>query len=52
MLFSKKRYIGDKYEFDPNKPKRTNMGVVLKRRDNAPILKIIFGAVIDKLMEE
>lgn len=52
MLFSKKRYIGDKYEIDPNKCKRTNMGVVLKRRDNAPILKILYGGTIDRLMEE
>jgi DNA polymerase elongation subunit (family B) len=52
ILFSKKRYIGDKYEFDINKCKRTNMGVVLKRRDNAPILKIIFGGVVDIIMSK
>lgn len=28
------------------------MGVVLKRRDNAPILKILYGGTIDRLMEE
>jgi len=51
MLFTKKRYVGDKYEFDPNKAKRTSMGIVLKRRDNAPIVKVLFGGVIDTIME-
>lgn len=51
MLFTKKRYVGDKYEFDPNKSKRTSMGIVLKRRDNAPIVKVLFGGVIDTIME-
>lgn len=51
ILFTKKRYVGDKYEFDPNKPKRTSMGIVLKRRDNAPIVKVLFGGVIDTIME-
>ena len=51
MLFTKKRYVGDKYEFDPNKSKRTSMGIVLKRRDNAPIVKVLYGGVIDTIME-
>ena len=34
ILISKKRYAGDKYEFEPNGAKRTAMGIVLKRRDN------------------
>ena len=50
MLFTKKRYVGDKYEFDPNKAKRTSMGIVLKRRDNAPIVKVLYGGVIDTIM--
>ncbi len=51
-LLSKKRYVGILYETDPNKGKRKEMGIVLKRRDNAPIVKDIYGGVIDILMKE
>jgi DNA polymerase elongation subunit (family B) len=51
-LLSKKRYVSIKYEFDPTKGKRNEMGIVLKRRDNAPIVKDIYGGVIDILMKE
>ena len=51
-LLSKKRYVGILYENDPNKGKRKEMGIVLKRRDNAPIVKDIYGGVIDILMKE
>tara|TARA_B110000285_G_scaffold214500_1_gene259918 strand:+ start:2591 stop:6466 length:3876 start_codon:yes stop_codon:yes gene_type:complete len=50
ILISKKRYTGDKYEFDPDDCKRTSMGIVLKRRDNAQIVKHVFGNVIEKIM--
>ena len=50
-LLSKKRYVGMLYETDPNKCKRKEMGIVLKRRDNAPIVKDIYGGVIDILMK-
>ena len=40
------------YETDPNKCKRKEMGIVLKRRDNAPIVKDIYGGIIDILMKE
>ena len=50
ILISKKRYTGDKYEFEPNNAKRTSMGIVLKRRDNANIVKYVFGHVIEKIM--
>ena len=52
ILISKKRYTGDKYEFEPTGAKRTAMGIVLKRRDNAPIVKYVFGHVIEKIMIE
>jgi DNA polymerase elongation subunit (family B) len=52
ILFSKKRYVGDLYEFDPDKYSRKSMGIVLKRRDNAPIVKIIYGGIIDIIMKE
>ena len=52
ILVSKKRYVADKYEFDmsPGSCKRNSMGIVLKRRDNAPIVKHVFGNVIEKIM--
>jgi DNA polymerase delta subunit 1 len=52
ILLSKKRYVGMLYETDPQKCKRKSMGIVLKRRDNAPIVKDIYGGVIDILMKE
>lgn len=51
-LLSKKRYVGMLYEEDPEKCKRKEMGIVLKRRDNAPIVKDIYGGIIDILMKE
>jgi DNA polymerase elongation subunit (family B) len=51
ILFSKKRYVGNLYEDDHlKKPKQKSMGIVLKRRDNAPIVKKIYGGIIDILM--
>lgn len=40
------------YENDPDKAYRKSMGIVLKRRDNAPIVKDIYGGIIDILMKE
>jgi DNA polymerase elongation subunit (family B) len=51
-LLSKKRYVGMLYEDDPDKCKRKEMGIVLKRRDNAPIVKDVYGGIIDILMKE
>lgn len=51
-LLSKKRYVGMLYELDANKCKRKEMGIVLKRRDNAPIVKDIYGGIIDILMKQ
>ena len=51
-IFSKKRYFGNKYEFDLDKYKQTSMGIVLKRRDNAPIVKTIYGGVIDIILNK
>jgi len=53
ILISKKRYHGHYYtkidspSFYPN-----SMGIALKRRDNAPIVKHIFGGGIDIIMNE
>jgi DNA polymerase elongation subunit (family B) len=51
ILFCRKRYVGMMYEDDITKCKRKTMGVALKRRDNAPIVKDIFGGALDILME-
>lgn len=51
-LLSKKRYVGMLYEEDPEKCYRKSMGIVLKRRDNAPIVKDVYGGIIDILMKE
>nr|YP_003970183.1 putative DNA-dependent DNA polymerase family B [Cafeteria roenbergensis virus BV-PW1] len=51
LILTKKRYVGNKYEFDRNKYKLDYMGIVLKRRDNAPIVKEICNGIINKLIE-
>lgn len=50
ILFCRKRYVGMKYEEDITQCKRMSMGIVLKRRDNAPIVKDIFGGALDMLL--
>jgi DNA polymerase elongation subunit (family B) len=50
IIFSKKRYTGMFYEDSPDSCKEKSMGIVLKRRDNAPILKQIYGAAIQELL--
>jgi len=51
-LLSKKRYVGMLYEECPDTCVRKSMGIVLKRRDNAPIVKDIYGGIIDILMKD
>jgi DNA polymerase elongation subunit (family B) len=51
-LLSKKRYVGMMYTDDHHSCKRKSMGIVLKRRDNAPIVKDVYGGIIDILMKE
>lgn len=50
VLLSKKRYVGMLYEDDSDKCYRKSMGIVLKRRDNARIVKSVYGGLIDILM--
>ena len=52
ILLSKKRYVGNLYEMNPDKYKRKSMGIVLKRRDNAPRVKVIYGGIIDIIMSQ
>lgn len=50
VLLSKKRYVGNLYEMDDKKYKQKSMGIVLKRRDNAPIVKRVYGGIIDIIL--
>jgi DNA polymerase elongation subunit (family B) len=50
ILLSKKRYAAIKYEHNPKKGKLNYMGIVLKRRDNAPIVKVMYADVLDAIM--
>ena len=51
-LMAKKKYIGNKYVDDDISFKQTSMGVVLKRRDNANIVKKVIGKTVDIMMNE
>ena len=46
----RKKYVGMKYAAGKTTPVLNSMGIVLKRRDNPPILKRIYGDIIDALM--
>ena len=52
ILFSKKRYCANKYEFDDIHFKQNSMGISIKRRDNANIVKIIFGGILNIILNE
>jgi hypothetical protein len=52
IILSKKRYVGNLYEDNINKFKQKSMGIVLKRRDNAPIVKKVYGGIIDILLNK
>lgn len=50
LILTKKRYVGNKYEFDHDDHYLDYMGIVLKRRDNSPIVKEICNGIIDELI--
>jgi DNA polymerase elongation subunit (family B) len=52
LLFCRKRYVGLMYEDDVTKCKRKFMGIALKRRDSAPVVKDIYGGALDILLEQ
>lgn len=52
VLLSKKRYVGNLYETDINKYYQKSMGIVLKRRDNAKIVKIVVGGIVNYILNE
>jgi len=51
-IFAKKRYVGNKYTEDDVEFTQTSMGIVLKRRDNAQIVKKVIGGMVDIMMNE
>ena len=51
LIFSKKRYVGHKYE-EIDHYTQASMGIALKRRDYAQIVKKIYGGAIHILLTE
>jgi DNA polymerase elongation subunit (family B) len=51
-LLSKKRYVGDMTEggLADGDYHRKSMGIVMKRRDNAPIVKYVYGGAIENIL--
>jgi len=52
IQLAKKRYVANKYEHDPKKFKENSMGIVLKRRDNCQLTKIIYGGIIKIILND
>lgn len=52
LMFSKKRYAGLMFENNADDFVHKYMGIALKRRDNAQIVKTIFGGAMKKLLLE
>jgi len=50
LMFSKKRYAGNMYEENADDYVHKYMGIALKRRDNAPIVKTIYGGAMKMLL--
>lgn len=53
-LLSKKRYVGDMTEggLEDSDYHRKSMGIVMKRRDNAPIVKYVYGGAIESILSK
>lgn len=53
-LLSKKRYVGDMTEggLEEGDYHRKSMGIVMKRRDNAPIVKTVYGGAIERILAQ
>jgi DNA polymerase elongation subunit (family B) len=52
IIFSKKRYVGHKYEDGPDKYKLAFMGIALKRRDYAAIVKRMYAGALNILLQD
>ena len=52
IIFSKKRYVGNKYEESSTEYYQNSMGIATKRRDYAGIVKVIYGGAIRILLTD
>lgn len=52
IILTKKRYVGNLFEEDPDKFKQKSMGIVLKRRDNAQVVKIVCGGIVRSILND
>ena len=52
IIISKKRYVGNLYGFTPDSYYQNSMGLVTKRRDNADIVKVVVGGIIDWILNK
>jgi DNA polymerase elongation subunit (family B) len=52
IIFSKKRYVGNKYEGSIDYYSQTSMGIATKRRDYAPLVKVIYGGALRILLTD
>jgi DNA polymerase elongation subunit (family B) len=52
IIFSKKRYVGNKYEGSLDYYSQTSMGIATKRRDYASLVKVIYGGALRILLTE
>ena len=52
IILAKKKYVGNLYEDNDIDFYQKNMGIVLKRRDNAKIVKIVVGGIVDYMLNK
>lgn len=52
ILIKKKKYVGNLFEKDPDSSYLKYMGIVLKRRDNAQIVKDVCAGIIDQILNK
>ena len=52
IQLAKKKYVGNLYEDNDKDYFQKNMGIVLKRRDNAKIVKIVVGGIVDHMLNK
>jgi len=52
IIFSKKRYVGNKFEESSTEYSQNSMGIATKRRDYAGIVKVIYGGALRILLSQ
>jgi DNA polymerase elongation subunit (family B) len=51
FIFAKKRYVGWLFEESPEEKKLYTTGIVLKRKDNADIVKVVYKKLLKSLID-